>query len=247
MKVANPPAAGTFGQIQSRMGPEEGNYQPCEAFAQKHLYSPPFKLVNVVVLSPKYLGELVSSHPKLTPVHPSALPVYDNSRGAEPRRRGGFVLEEGFRALHRSPKEPTKPGGYDHASGSCLFEEEATPEQLRRRELSVNVPCCNVHLYPEEAEQQRARLADHQAPQVLVEYDNFPPNKTIGPEMKVVIPPLPSHSKHGCQIQYPQQVAGGAGDRFRHLTPIRAAEAQDFTDSDSDWETEAMAGFSGFL
>ncbi|XP_035473757.1 homeobox protein MIXL1 isoform X2 [Scophthalmus maximus] len=196
MKVANPPAAGTFGQIQSRMGPEE---------------------------------------------------VYDNSRGAEPRRRGGFVLEEGFRALHRSPEEPTKPGGYDHASGSCLFEEEATPEQLRRRELSVNVPCCNVHLYPEEAEQQRARLADHQAPQVLVEYDNFPPNKTIGPEMKVVIPPLPSHSKHGCQIQYPQQVAGGAGDRFRHLTPIRAAEAQDFTDSDSDWETEAMAGFSGFL
>uniref|UniRef100_A0A8D3ASE0 Mix paired-like homeobox n=1 Tax=Scophthalmus maximus TaxID=52904 RepID=A0A8D3ASE0_SCOMX len=161
--------------------------------------------------------------------------------------RGGFVLEEGFRALHRSPEEPTKPGGYDHASGSCLFEEEATPEQLRRRELSVNVPCCNVHLYPEEAEQQRARLADHQAPQVLVEYDNFPPNKTIGPEMKVVIPPLPSHSKHGCQIQYPQQVAGGAGDRFRHLTPIRAAEAQDFTDSDSDWETEAMAGFSGFL
>ncbi|XP_019953143.2 homeobox protein MIXL1 [Paralichthys olivaceus] len=215
MKVSNPPAAGPFNQIQSRMGPEK---------------------------------------------------VYDNNQSAEPHRIGGFGLEDSFRpSMHQNTEDPhrtglpTKPTSYEHTSISCIYEKEGAgvkPEQMQRHELSVNVPCCNVHLYPKESEHQpriEASLADNQGPQVLVEYDNFPPNKTIGPEMKVVIPPLPTHSNftrsspkdNGCQIQYPHVRA--TGDRFSHFSPIHATEAQDFTDSDSDWENEAMAGFGGFM
>ncbi|KAM6905861.1 homeobox protein MIXL1 [Lycodopsis pacificus] len=215
MKVANPPAAGPFSQLQSRMGPEK---------------------------------------------------VYDNNHRAEAHRVGGFGLEESFRpTMHQNTDNahrtsmPTEPSSYAHTPASCIYDKEGTrvtPEQMQRRELSVNVPCCNVHLYPKENEQPpkiEANMSAHQGPTVLVEYDNFPPNKTIGPEMKVVIPPIPTQNNFsrsspkdtGCQIQY--SCVRATGDRFSHFSPIHTTEAPDFTDSDSDWENEAMAGFSGFM
>lgn len=167
--------------------------------------------------------------------------------------------------MHQNTEEPhrtgvaTKPSGYEHTSVSCIYEKEGTrakPEQMQRHELSVNVPCCNIHLYPKENEhhpKMEANMTGNQGPKVLVEYDNFPPNKTIGPEMKVVIPPIPTQNNFNrsspkdnrCQIQY-QQVRP-TGERFTHFSPIHGPEAQDFTDSDSDWENEAMAGFGGFM
>ncbi|XP_049446173.1 homeobox protein MIXL1 [Epinephelus fuscoguttatus] len=215
MKVANPPAAGPFSQLQSRMGPEK---------------------------------------------------VYDNNHGAEAHRIAGFGLEDSFRpTLHQNTDDPhrtsmpTKSSSYEHTAVSCIYDKEGTrvkPGQTQRRELSVNVPCCNIHLYPKENEHQlkmEANMSANQGAKVLVEYDNFPPNKTIGPEMKVVIPPIPTQKNfsrsspkdNGCQIQYPHVRA--VGDRFSHFSPIHATEAQDFTDSDSDWENEAMAGFGGFM
>ncbi|XP_028997433.1 homeobox protein MIXL1 [Betta splendens] len=215
MKVSNPPAAGSFSQLHSRMPPEK---------------------------------------------------VYDNSHGADPRRLGGFGLEDSFRPMmHQSTENqqqtslPTKPSRYHPTSISCIYEKEGTrlmPEELQRHKLSVNVPCCNIHLYPKENEPQpkiETHMTSSQDSKVLVEYDNFPPNKTIGPEMKVVIPPLPTQNSFnrsspkdsGCLIQYPQVRATAA--RFDPFSPIQAAEAQDFTDSDSEWENEAMAGFGAFM
>lgn len=196
-------------------------------------------------------------------------PVYDNNHGAEAHRLGGFGLEDSFRPMvHQSTEEqhqtglPTKLSSYDHASVSCIYEKEGTrmmPEESQRRKLSVNVPCCNIHLYPKENEPQpkiETNMAGNQDSKVLVEYDNFPPNKTIGPEMKVVIPPLPTQNSFnrsspkdtGCLVQYSQmRPAAAAAARFNHFSPIQAAEAQDFTDSDSDWEHEAMVGFGAFM
>ncbi|KAG8011301.1 Homeobox protein MIXL1 [Nibea albiflora] len=193
--------------------------------------------------------------------------VYDSSHGAEAHRIGGFALEDSFRpTMHQNTEDahrtsvPTKPGSYEHTPIPCIYDNKegsgAKPEQMQRHELSVNVPCCNVHLYPKENEhhpKMDANVNDNQGPKVLVEYDNFPPNKTIGPEMKVVIPPIPTQNNfsrsspkdNGCQVQYPRVMA--TGDRFSHFSPIHATEAQDFTDSDSDWETEAMVGFGGFM
>lgn len=194
------------------------------------------------------------------------LSVYDNNHGAEARRIGGFGLEDSFRpTLHQNTEDahrtsiPTKPSSYEHTFVSCIYDKEGArvkPEQMQRHELSVNVPCCNVHLYPKDNEhhaKMEANMTDNRDPKVLVEYDNFPPNKTIGPEMKVVIPPIPTQNNfsrsspkdNGCQVQYPHVRA--TGDRFSHFSPIHATEAQDFTDSDSDWENEAMAGFGGFM
>ncbi|XP_034000102.1 homeobox protein MIXL1 [Trematomus bernacchii] len=192
--------------------------------------------------------------------------VYDNNHGAEAHRIAGFGLEDSFRpSMHQSTDDPhrtsmpAKPSSYDHTPASCIYDKEgsrAKPDQMQRHELSVNVPCCNVHLYPKENEHQpkmEANMPANQGPKVLVEYDNFPPNKTIGPEMKVVIPPIPSQNNfsrsspkdNGCQIQYPCVMS--AGDRFSHFSPIHAPEAQDFTDSDSDWDSDALAGFGGFM
>lgn len=192
--------------------------------------------------------------------------VYDSNHGAEAHRIGGFGLEDSFRpTMHHNTEDahrtsiPTKPSSYEHTFVSCIYDKEGTrvkPEQMQRHELSVNVPCCNVHLYPKDNEHHaklEAHMTDNRDPKVLVEYDNFPPNKTIGPEMKVVIPPIPTQNNfsrsspkdNGCQVQYPHVRA--TGDRFSHFSPIHATEAQDFTDSDSDWENEAMAGFGGFM
>uniref|UniRef100_UPI0037E8A82F homeobox protein MIXL1 n=1 Tax=Semicossyphus pulcher TaxID=241346 RepID=UPI0037E8A82F len=191
--------------------------------------------------------------------------VFDNSHAVEAHRIAGFGLEDSFiPTMHQNTEDthrtsiPTKPSSnsYEHTPLSCIYDKEGTrvkPEQMQRHELSVNVPCCNVHLYPKENENQHANMTSSQGPKVLVEYDNFPPNKTIGPEMKVVIPPIPSQNnfsrsspkENGCQIQYPRM--RHAGDRFSHFSPIHGTEAQDFTDSDSDWENEAMVGFGGFM
>ncbi|XP_010863534.3 homeobox protein MIXL1 [Esox lucius] len=88
---------------------------------------------------------------------------------------------------------------------------------------------------------------------VLVEYDNFPPNKTIGPEMKVVIPPIPSLNNFGrispknvaCQVQHPQMK--NRPDNFDHFSSIHASERQEFSDSDSEWENGAMTSFGNFM
>ncbi|KAK2856233.1 hypothetical protein Q5P01_004968 [Channa striata] len=192
--------------------------------------------------------------------------VYDKSHGAEAHRISSFGLEENFRPMmHQSTEDPhrstlpNKPSTYDHASVSYIYEREGArvmPEQMQRHKLSVDVPCCNVHLYPKENEHQpkiEASMNENQGPKVLVEYDNFPPNKTIGPEMKVVIPPIPtqisfnrsSPKDTGCHIQYPQVKT--TMDTFNHFSPLHATENQEFTDSDSDWETEAMASFGAFM
>lgn len=190
--------------------------------------------------------------------------MYDTNHGAEAHRTGSFGLEDSFRpTVHQNTEDnhrssnPNKPS-YDQSSGSCIYEDvaRAKPEQMQRLELSVNVPCCNVHLYPKENEQNpkfEAAVTSSQGPKLLVDYDNFPPNKTIGPEMKVVIPPIPVHGKlsrsspkeNGCQIQYPH--VRTVGDGFSTFSPIHTTEVQDLSDSDSDWESEAMAGFGGFM
>ncbi|XP_008285173.1 homeobox protein MIXL1 [Stegastes partitus] len=193
MKVANTPAAGPFGQIQNRMGPER---------------------------------------------------VFDNHHGADVHRMGGFGLEDSFRPTpHQNTEDtnrtghPIKPSSYDHTSASCVYHKDgAKPEQLQRQppKMEPNAP-------------------GHQGQKVLVEYDNFPPNKTIGPEMKVVIPPIPAQNNfsrsspkdHGCQMQFSQMRP--AGDRYNSVPQIQSTKAVDFTDSDSDWENDTMAGFGGFM
>ncbi|CAJ1078398.1 homeobox protein MIXL1 isoform X2 [Xyrichtys novacula] len=190
--------------------------------------------------------------------------AFDNHT-TEAHRIGGFGLGDSFRpTMHQNTDDkhrtgvPTKPSSnhYERTSLSCVYDKEGTrvkPEQMQQLELSVNVPCCNVHLYPKENQSQQGSIASNQGPKVLVDYDNFPPNKTIGPEMKVVIPPIPTQTsfsrsspkENRCHIQYPCTRSGG--DRFDHFSPIHGTEAQDFTDSDSDWENEAMASFGGFI
>uniref|UniRef100_A0AAY4B7Y6 Homeobox domain-containing protein n=1 Tax=Denticeps clupeoides TaxID=299321 RepID=A0AAY4B7Y6_9TELE len=100
---------------------------------------------------------------------------------------------------------------------------------------------------PPPAEENRRHYATRDATaaqkHLLVEYDNFPPNKTIGPEMKVVIPPIPS-SRSFANRSPPEGVphVDPSLDRFG------GGEApRDFSDSDSDWDREVMSGFNGFL
>ncbi|XP_030578248.1 homeobox protein MIXL1 [Archocentrus centrarchus] len=191
--------------------------------------------------------------------------VCDNLHGAEVHQMGAFGLEDSFRPTVHHTTEDThrtsllsKPSSYDQTSTSCIYNKEGTrmnPEQMQRHKQSAGASSCSVHLYSKSEchTNMDINMAGSQGPKVLVEYDNFPPNKTIGPEMKVVIPPIPTQNSFSvssskdnrCQMQYPQVRA--SGDRFDHFSQIHTTEAQDLSDSDSDWENEAMAGFGSFM
>lgn len=142
---------------------------------------------------------------------------------------------------------PRNSSCYSQKSSSCLYDTKSTGVQQHKP--AVSNP--SYQLYPTHNEHQvksEANKPDSQSPKVLVEYDNFPPNKTIGPEMRIVIPPIPSSftrsSPKDNQMQFPQMRASGEG--LDHFSPIQNMELQNISDSDSDWEQEVMAGFSGF-
>ncbi|XP_076872358.1 homeobox protein MIXL1 [Brachyhypopomus gauderio] len=82
---------------------------------------------------------------------------------------------------------------------------------------------------------------------MLVDYDNFPPNRTIGPDMKVVIPPMPAQNTFNRSP--PKRVTGPVQRMQVEVKHGNSGHfgAREFSDSDSDWEKEAMSGFSGFL
>uniref|UniRef100_A0A8C5CGF5 Mix paired-like homeobox n=1 Tax=Gadus morhua TaxID=8049 RepID=A0A8C5CGF5_GADMO len=144
-----------------------------------------------------------------------------------------FPLDGSFRPTQRHCKgeenhvssSTTKPQSYEHKSVTSCVYEATSP---KKPELSVVVPCVTSSFQKAHQHDVKAHYSSHgnAGPKLIVEYDNFPPNKTIGPEMKVVIPPIPTHS-------------------LCHFSPIHASE--DFSDSDSDWETSAMVGFGGFM
>ncbi|XP_030628043.1 homeobox protein MIXL1 [Chanos chanos] len=136
----------------------------------------------------------------------------------------------------------------------AIAESRIKAEKSKRDNLSVVVPRYDAHSYHSDSghyiKPQDTRSA---AKQVLVDYDNFPPNKTIGPEMKVIIPPIPTQSnfnrsspKQVCsQIQYiPVKTLPEFHGRF---SPIRGSQGGQMSDSDSDWESEAISGFNDFI
>uniref|UniRef100_A0A3P9HEJ3 Mix paired-like homeobox n=1 Tax=Oryzias latipes TaxID=8090 RepID=A0A3P9HEJ3_ORYLA len=180
---------------------------------------------------------------------------------SEMQRIGAFKGHDSFMPLiHQSAVDPHMtrlPGNssnYTQKSSSCLYDikgPRGPAGQVQQHKPTISTP--SFHLYPTQNEHQvktEANKSDNQAPKVLVEYDNFPPNKTIGPEMKIVIPPIPSSFTRSspndsvCQMQYPQMRLTGGG--LGHFSPIQNMEAQNISDTDSDWEQETMAGFSGF-
>ncbi|XP_019729289.1 homeobox protein MIXL1 [Hippocampus comes] len=172
--------------------------------------------------------------------------LYDNGHSTE-AHRNAFGLQDAYRTPIEEPHRTKAPG--DHFLASCLYEKDARrekAEQLQRREANVDIPASNVLIYP-------SKDGMNGDPKVLVEYDNFPPNKTIGPEMKVVIPPIPiqnnfsrsSPKAAGGPLQYSH--ARAAGKAFNGFSPVHGADLPDFYDSDSDWESEAMVGFGGFI
>ncbi|XP_077366151.1 homeobox protein MIXL1 [Festucalex cinctus] len=142
--------------------------------------------------------------------------IFDN-------KRSSFGREDSYRSWLEDP----------HGTPSCLYESaagRAKGEQMRRRRQPDDVP-----VY--------ASSKDGDHPKLVVEFDNFPPNRTIGPEMKVVIPPIPAQNNN------PSKDAGGPpqfahGGPFNRFSPIHGAH---FSDSDSDWESDAMLPFGAFL
>ncbi|KAF7690539.1 hypothetical protein HF521_012343 [Silurus meridionalis] len=125
--------------------------------------------------------------------------------------------------------------GYDSHSMSCLFsqasEDRIRVDQVKRDDLrDIN---------------QYHRAGGHH---LFVDYDNFPPNRTIGPDMRVVIPPVPTQVNFIPNRSPPLRTTCPLQVRAPHdFSPIASSDAGHFSDSDSDWEKEALAGFNAFI
>lgn len=179
--------------------------------------------------------------------------VYDNP---EVHRIGAYFEESLSKAESEDThgtRFPTKPGSFDQPPPSCLYAKNktrATPVERTQPDQS-----CNIHLCSDK-NAHRAKMGANatgdRAPKVLTEYENFPPNKTIGPEMKVVIPHIPtpnnfsrlSPKNNRGQMQYPQL---RATEGFRHFSLIQTTETQEVTDSDTKWENKTIVDFGGFM
>ncbi|XP_013876709.1 homeobox protein MIXL1 isoform X2 [Austrofundulus limnaeus] len=177
--------------------------------------------------------------------------VYDNT---EVHQIGAFSDESSSKVESgetHGTHFPTKPSGFNQPPPSCLYardEPRATPAEPTRPN-----PSCDVRLRANKSEHRAKTGAKATAdPKVLTEYENFPPNKTIGPEMKVVIPHIPirnnfsrsSPENNGGQMQFPQL---RATEGFCHFSPIQTTETQEITDSDSEWENKTIVDFGGFM
>ncbi|XP_056151076.1 homeobox protein MIXL1 [Lampris incognitus] len=192
--------------------------------------------------------------------NPPTAPLQLPSRMAlDVPRMTSYLPESSFR--------PTLCGGTDDAPNttqpgracgfqrtSCVYDapKEGGGVRVKREELRAAYGN-GVHLYTKENGHYLnvpPQMNGHAGPKVLVDYDNYPPNKTIGPEMKVVIPPIPPQSNFSrsspetttSQTLYPQ-----LADNFDHFSPTPASEAQEFSDSDSDWKTDIITSLAGFM
>lgn len=191
------------------------------------------------------------------PALPIPLAQLQNRMGQDMHRIPSFTAPEAFIPPLLSPTEgiqckttlPIKRSGYNHSpppacvyGTGCESGRAKLEQQSKRVDLSVSVPC-NVASYRGQNANFTSNLGGMH---VLVEYDNFPPNKTIGPEMRVTIPPLPL--SHGFIRSPPKQVAcpvpaprlGANPDNFSQFSPIRGSEARELSDSDSDWDREVL-------
>lgn len=159
------------------------------------------------------------------------------------------LLNPGTGDMQCKKNLPIKHSGYDHSPPpACVYStgyengRAKVEPQAKRGDLSVSVPC-NIASYRGQNANFTSNLGGMHA---LVEYDNFPPNKTIGPEMRVTIPPLPP--SHGFVRSPPKHVAcpapgprlGANPDNLSQFSPIRGREARDLSDSDSDWDREVL-------
>ncbi|KAI4890088.1 hypothetical protein NFI96_022758 [Prochilodus magdalenae] len=142
---------------------------------------------------------------------------------------------------------------YDLTALAGLFgtSEDAIKTDQAKQDMT---PCSNLYQYHRASGHVPAPNKLESAPKhMLVDYDNFPPNRTIGPDMKVVIPPIPTQMNF--RRSSPKQLACPAQpvpvrmqqESFGHFSPIRGSDAGEFSDSDSDWEREAMASLAGFI
>ncbi|KAK2864322.1 hypothetical protein Q7C36_003476 [Tachysurus vachellii] len=176
----------------------------------------------------------------------SSYPIHHEQLGQE--LRGNFTqLCQEPRGIFNQPNQ-----SYDSHSMSGLFGQ-ASDERIRadqvKREERQQCHRANGHVLAQSKPEPSGNT-------MLVDYDNFPPNRTIGPDMRVVIPPVPTHvnfipnrsppTQTSCPVQHTQiRVPHGS---LGHFSPIGgSSDAGDFSDSDSEWEKEALAGFNAFI
>lgn len=128
---------------------------------------------------------------------------------------------------HTKATLPRKTGNYIHSTIVCVYDaswegNRSKVEQMRPDELSIAVLCNNTHLYHKENWHYIKSLNNISVStgpkHVLVEYDNFPSNETIGLEMSgnpsnSITEQLQQVLSKACQVQHPQV-------KTRHICPL---------------------------
>nr|XP_023662821.1 homeobox protein Mix.2-like [Paramormyrops kingsleyae] len=186
-----------------------------------------------------------------SPSHP--LKQLQNRMPAEMQIMAHYTPGKDFRTPLTSITEDARPKARPTHCNSYGHYEAADGHQQTDTGAAAVAHSGVLHYRKENAHLLQHSVSN-QPNHVLVDYDNFPPNKTIGPEMKVVIPPLPScttFSRSPPKGSMPpvgaMRMETGLGG-FRSFSPINDSESGDkLSDSDSDWETGTISDFNDFI
>ncbi|MBN3306037.1 MIXL1 protein, partial [Amia calva] len=199
------------------------------------------------------------THPNGNPPVPFA--QLQNRMPQDFSRRNSFALAFRSRSdnLEEQPQTPEVFKRTDYPPPvSCLYNEAGGTRKAERKTQAVNNSCTGLSglMHYQMHGANFSKLQDASQKQILVDYDNFPPNKTIGPEMKVVIPPMPpsvgfsrSSPKNSAHVvpQGPQQDSSNKY-ALGHFSPISNDKSREkFSDSDSDWESGAISEFASLM
>ncbi|KAL4630475.1 homeobox protein MIXL1-like [Arapaima gigas] len=159
----------------------------------------------------------------------------------EREKPGGFAPGKDCRSLANSKKNTgSKPQSHVKGQNGGVQGKAtgAVQEQCSWADSGASVTgrCSGVLHYS----------GDERLKNVLLSYDNFPPNRTIGPDMKVVIPAMPSaatlgrlSTTHPCLVE---PLKADISARFANTRPGPRVVLPG-----SDWQPEALSPFGHFF
>ncbi|MEE6473721.1 hypothetical protein FKM82_010151 [Ascaphus truei] len=161
--------------------------------------------------------------------------------------------------FHLSPESLSSPESSCAVSKQRLLMQQAASNVYRQAAPATTSTRDQQHLYRAVAQiidfKDKAVDLSRRHPQMpmqpnlMVDFDNFPPNKTIGPEMNVVIPQIPVSTASSSQSKMsvfaphsPFSMPAMPGGSYGQYSPMSdSSVSEKYSESGSEWEGSVVS------